>query len=125
MTNPLQVEYPFTLPRGFIDDDGTMHREGVMRLATAADELLPLRDPRVQANPAYASVIILSRVITRLGALEPVPTQVIEGLFAADFAMLNELYDQINALTPQMIAVSCPKCGHESLQEGRPPTGES
>ncbi|MEV4937439.1 hypothetical protein [Streptomyces zaomyceticus] len=94
----LQVEYEFTLPVGLLGEDGTLHRDGTMRLATAADEILPLADPRVQRNPAYLSVILLSRVVTRLGGIEPITTKTVEGLFAADLAHLQTLYNQINAV---------------------------
>lgn len=92
----LQTEFEFTLPMGYVDADGNVHKDGVMRLATAADEILPLRDPRVQNNPAYLVVILLSRVITRLGTLSQVTPQVIEGLFAADLAYLQDRYNIIN-----------------------------
>jgi hypothetical protein len=91
---PTEVE--FTLPRGYLDPTGIVHRQGVMRLATAADEILPLRDPRVQQNSAYLAVIVLSRVITRLGDVQDVDTKVIEGLFASDFDHLQRLYERIN-----------------------------
>ncbi|MDX2291660.1 MULTISPECIES: hypothetical protein [Streptomyces] len=94
----LQIEYDFTLPVGLLGEDGTLHREGTMRLATAADEILPLADPRVQRNPAYLSVILLSRVVTRLGGVEPITTKTVEGLFAADLAHLQTLYNRINAV---------------------------
>jgi hypothetical protein len=94
----LQTEFEFTLPKGFLDDDGNLHRKGLMRLAKAMDEITPMRDPRVKANPAYATVIVLSRVITRLGALEQVTPVVIEGLFACDLNYLHKLYRQINEL---------------------------
>ncbi len=92
----IQTEYSFTLPIGYQDEDGTLHREGTMRLATAADEILPLRDPRVQANEAYLIVILLSRVIVRLGSVPHMNPKVIEGLYAADLAFLQELYNRIN-----------------------------
>src|SRR5262245_66619997 len=92
----LQTEFRFTLPLGFVDDEGNLHREGVMRLATAFDEIVPLKDPRVHNNPAYLLVILLSRVITRLGSLEQINPKVIEGLFAADLAYLQDLYRRIN-----------------------------
>jgi hypothetical protein len=92
----LQTEYDFTLPKGYIDRQGSLHRDGRMRLATAADEILPLRDPRVKANPAYLTVIVLSRVVTRLGALEELSPPVIEGLFVEDLAYLQHLYRRIN-----------------------------
>ncbi len=94
----LQTEYEFTLPMGYIDGEGQLHRNGIMRLATAADEILPLRDPRVQSNPAYLVVILLSRVITRLGTVSPITPQTIEGLFAADLAYLQDFYNEINQL---------------------------
>jgi hypothetical protein len=106
-----RTEHEFTLPMGFVDDDGGLHREGVMRLATAADEILPLRDPRVQKNPAYLVVILLSRVIVRLEGVEPITPQVIEGLFAADLAYLQDLYNEINRIDGPR-RVSCPQCQH-------------
>ena len=93
---PFQIEVDFTLPRGFIDDVGVLHRQGVMRLATAGDEILPLRDPRVHQNEAYLAVIILARVITRLGDLQVVDTRTIEGLFASDMDYLQQLYEKLN-----------------------------
>jgi hypothetical protein len=92
----LQTEIEFTLAKGYLDPSGVLHRKGVMRLATAADEILPQRDPRVQQNPAYLSVIVLSRVVTRLGMIEDVAANVIEGLFASDFDQLQALYERFN-----------------------------
>lgn len=92
-----RTEVEFELPKGYVDDEGTLHRKGIMRLATAADEILPLRDPRVQQNEAYLAVIVLSRVIVRLGSLPDVHTGVIEGLFASDLAYLQRLYERLNA----------------------------
>jgi len=92
-----QTEIEFELPKGYLDDAGTLHRRGTMRLATAADEILPLRDPRVQQNEAYLAVIVLARVITRLGSLPDVHTGIIEGLFASDLAYLERLYEKFNA----------------------------
>jgi hypothetical protein len=100
-TAAFRTEIDFTLPKGFIDETGVLHRRGVMRLATAADEILPLRDPRVQANSAYLTIIILARVVTRLGNLPAVDTQVIEGLFAADLEYLRRLYEEVNAAEEQ------------------------
>ncbi|SPH23942.1 hypothetical protein DEA8626_03019 [Defluviimonas aquaemixtae] len=91
-----QTEIPFTLPKGYMDAEGVLHKEGVMRLATAADEILPLKDPRVQANPAYLAIIVLSRVITHLGSAPDINTKVIEGLFAADLNFLQSLYEELN-----------------------------
>ena len=92
-----QTEVEFELPKGYLDDEGTLHRGGTMRLATAADEILPLRDPRVQQNEAYLAVIVLARVITRLGSLPDVHAGVVEGLYASDFAFLQRLYERLNA----------------------------
>jgi hypothetical protein len=94
----LQVEFEFTLPKGYLDADGNLHRKGVMRLSRAMDEIVPLRDPRVKSNPAYATVIILSRVITKLGALDEITPGVIENLFACDLSYLQQFYRQINEL---------------------------
>jgi hypothetical protein len=95
-TAGLQTEIEFTLPKGYLDEHGVLHRRGVMRLATAADEILPLRDPRVQQNQAYLAVIVLARVITRLGELPALDTRVIEGLFASDLDFLQRLYERVN-----------------------------
>lgn len=111
--NSLQTEFEFTLPRGYVDEGGTLHREGVMRLATAMDEIAPLKDPRVKANEAYFTVILLSRVITRLGSLREVTTAVVENLFAADMAYLQELYRRINEDGVTVTPVSCPQCKTE------------
>jgi hypothetical protein len=99
-----QTEIEFTLPKGYLDSDGVLHKEGVMRLATAADEILPLKDARVQQNPAYLTVIVLARVITRLGALQDVNTKVIEGLFASDLNYLQTLYERLNGEGGEMAA---------------------
>jgi hypothetical protein len=97
-THPgFQTEIEFELPKGYLDDTGMLHRRGTMRLATAADEILPLRDPRVQQNEAYLAVIVLARVIVRLGHLPEVHTGVIEGLFASDLAYLQRLYEELNS----------------------------
>lgn len=93
-----ETEFEFSLPKGYLDADGNLHRKGVMRLAKAIDEIVPLRDPRVKSNPAYSTVIILSRVITRLGALDEVTPLVIEGLFACDLNYLYQFYRRINEL---------------------------
>jgi len=105
----LQTEFEFTLPRGYIDQDGNLHREGVMRLATAMDEIAPLRDPRVRSNQAYLVIILLARVITRLGNLASINTGVIENLFAADLAYLQALYRQINEEGTTIITIECPE----------------
>jgi hypothetical protein len=109
----LQTEHEFTLPFGYQDADGTLHRDGVMRMATAADEILPLRDARVQSNDAYLIVILLSRVITRLGGVTHISPKVIEDLFAIDLAFLQEFYNQINRTGSPHVPAACPKCAHE------------
>ena len=106
----LQTEFEFTLPLGFVDQTGTMHKQGTMRLATAADEILPLRDPRVVANQAYLVVLLLSRVITRLGTFNSVNTTLIERLFSADLAYLQDFYRRINEVGHTRVAVTCPSC---------------
>jgi hypothetical protein len=97
-TGGFQTEVEFTLPKGYLDAMGTLHRHGVMRLATAADEILPRRDPRVQQNEAYLDIIVLARVITKLGDVQTIDTKVIEGLFASDLDYLQRLYERINAV---------------------------
>jgi hypothetical protein len=106
----LQTEFPFTLPRGYVDAEGSLHREGIMRLATAYDEIAPMKDPRVQANPGYLVIILLARVISRLGDLDTINPKVIEGLFAGDLAYLQDLYQRINGTGHNRLAVTCPHC---------------
>jgi hypothetical protein len=108
-----QTEYEFTLPLGYLDNEGNLHRDGVMRLATAADEILPLKDPRVQGNQAYLILILLSRVITRLGSLGQINPKVIEGLYASDLAYLQEFYNRINRNGKASMEAMCPKCAAE------------
>jgi hypothetical protein len=108
----MQTEYAFTLPRGYVDADGQVHREGVMRLAMALDEIEPLRDPRVRANEAYLTVILLARVIVRLGDLPAVTPHTIEGLFSADMAYLQDFYRRINEVEANRIVATCPACQH-------------
>lgn len=105
-----RTEYEFTLPMGYVDSDGGLRRSGTMRLATAADEILPLRDPRVQKNPSYLVVILMSRVVTALDGVEMITPQVIEGLFAADLAHLQDLYNEINRVDDGNRSVICPNC---------------
>lgn len=108
----LQAEVPFTLPHGYVGVDGTLHRDGIMRLATARDEIGPLVDPRVARNRAYLVVLLLARVVTRLGTLPAVTPEVIEGLFASDFGYLQDLYRELNA-DPLAGKPVCPSCGAE------------
>ncbi len=98
----LQTDFEFTLPKGYLDADGNLHRKGVMRLSRAMDEIVPLRDPRVKTNPAYATIIILSRVVTKLGALDEVTPAVMENLFACDLSYLQQFYRQINELESEV-----------------------
>lgn len=121
----LQTEHEFTLPCGYLDEDGTLHRDGVLRRATAADEILPLKDPRVVSNPAYLVVILLSRVVIQLGGVSPITPKVIEGLFATDLAYLQTLYNDVNRLDGGRTEVTCPQCRHDFTLEERPVGGSS
>jgi hypothetical protein len=110
----LQTEFDFTLPKGYVDSTGTLHRVGTMRLATARDEIEPLRDPRVSGpDDPFLTVIVLSRVVTRLGTLSQVTPREIENLFAADLAFLQDLYNELNLLTSAAVPAQCPRCEHE------------
>lgn len=119
----LQTEFEFTLPKGYIDKNGDLHKQGVMRLANAKDEIAPLQDPRVQHNSAYLVVILLSRVVTRLGDLKDINPVVIENLFSADLAYLQDFYRRINSNGHSQMKVVCPSCENlfevdESLLNG-------
>ncbi|MEF9840866.1 MAG: phage tail assembly protein [Lachnospiraceae bacterium] len=105
-----QTEFTFTLPKGYVDNTGTLHREGTMRLANAGDEILPLKDPRVQQNPGYLTIILLARVVTQLGSLPTVDTRVIENLFTMDLAFLQDLYQRINTMELPVYHGVCPHC---------------
>ncbi len=109
----METEFEFELPKGYVDKNGDVHRRGTMRLATAADEILPLRDPRVQQNQGYLTIVLLSRVITRLGTLSTINTRVIEGLFTMDLAYLQDLYQRINMSDLPVYKVVCPHCNQE------------
>jgi len=106
----LQTEFPFTLPRGYVDAEGNLHKEGVMRLATAYDEIAPMKDPRVQANPGYLVIILFSRVITKLGSLQQISPKVVENLFSADLAFLQDFYRRVNEGGNSRVGVTCPEC---------------
>lgn len=108
----MRTEFSFELPRGYVDRDGRVHRSGVMRLATARDELLPLYDARVQENAAYTTVVLLGRVITELGSLGTIDSSIVENMFASDVAFLQDFYRRINAEGHTRIAVTCPECSH-------------
>jgi hypothetical protein len=121
----MQTEIAFTLPRGYVDDRGTMHSEGTMRLATARDEIEPLRAAEVRQNHAYLTILLLARTITRLGDMTDIGPEVVEGLYAADFDHLQRLYERINSSDEAVGVVSCPACQHEfefeltEIQDGR------
>ena len=122
----MRTEYAFTLPLGYVDASGAVHREGVMRLATARDEIEPLRDPSVRRNEAYVTVLLLARVITRIGSVTEVSPELVETLYAADFDHLQRLYERINTDGELVGLVSCPDCSHEfevdlsQIQDGPP-----
>ncbi len=109
----METEFEFELPKGYVDKNGDVHKRGTMRLATAADEILPMRDPRVQQNAGYLTIILLSRVITRLGTLNSINTHVIEGLFTMDLAYLQDLYQRINMSDMPTYKVVCPHCNQQ------------
>ena len=111
------TEFEFDLPKGYVDSTGTLHKHGVMRLATAADEILPLRDPRVVQNPGYLTIILLSRVITSLGTVPKIDPRVIERLYSSDLAFLQSMYQRINAVEPIVETCVCPECGHKFEQQ--------
>jgi hypothetical protein len=122
----MKTEYAFTLPRGYRDGAGEVHREGMMRLATARDEIEPLRDPAVRSNEAYLTVLLLTRVITRIGPVTEVTPELVEGLYAADFDHLQRLYERVNTDGEAVGVVACPDCRHEfevdlsEIQDGPP-----
>ena len=109
----LRTEFAFELPRGYVDESGTVHRRGTMRLATARDEIMPLRDPRVRDNEAYLTVLLLARVISDLGTLPEVTPAVVEGLYASDLAFLQDMYRRINQEGHTQVSVTCPSCNHD------------
>ena len=109
----LQTEFEFTLPQGYVDDDGTLHKEGRMRLATAADEIQPLQDPQVQSNQSYLTITLLARVVTDLGTLDTVDRNVIESLFVNDLEYLQAMYERVNNHGRNTVRTGCPDCGNE------------
>ena len=117
MSVPFETEVKFELPKGYVDKEGKVHKKGVMRLANAADEIVPLNDPRVKVNPGYLSILLLQRVIVKLGTLDTVDNHVIEKLFTCDMAYLQDLYQKINAVEPPTTVVVSPKCSHEFRYE--------
>jgi hypothetical protein len=125
-THPgFQTEIEFELPKGYLDESGTLHRHGTMRLATAADEILPLRDPRVQQNEAYLAVIVLARVIIRLGSLPDVHTGIIEALFASDLAYLERLYEKFNGIDDESEGMAEKRRGSSSALRRISAVGEA
>ena len=121
----MQTEFVFTLPQGYVDGDGAVHREGIMRLATARDEIEPLRDPEVRRNEAYLSVLLLARTVTRIGEITEITPELIEDLYAADFDHLQRLYERINTDGEAVGVVACPACANEfevdltEIEDGR------
>jgi hypothetical protein len=121
----MQTEIAFTLPKGYVDERGVVHREGTMRLATARDEIEPLRDVQVRQNEAYLTVLLLARTITRLGDITEIDSRVVENLYAADFDHLQRLYERINSDGDAVGILSCPACAHEfevdlsEIEDGR------
>jgi hypothetical protein len=121
----MRTEIPFTLPRGLIDEEGGVHREGSMRLATARDEIEPLRDPEVRRNEAYLSVLLLSRTVVRIGEVTEITPEVIEALYAADFDHLQRLYERVNTDGEAVGVVACPECANQfevdltDIEDGR------
>jgi hypothetical protein len=109
----VQTEWPFTLPCGYLDADGTLHCEGIMRRATAYDEIAPLKDPRVVANNGYLVIILLARVIVRLGTLDELNPRMVEQFFASDLAYLQNLYSRMNGYEDDRLIVTCPHCEAE------------
>lgn len=120
----MQTEFPFQLPLGYVDAEGNLHREGTMRLATAFDEIAPLKDPRVQSNPGYLLVILLARVVKKLGTLEHLTPKTIEGLYAGDLAYLQDMYQRINEYGQDHVRTQCPHCD-KAFTVGLHPSGGS
>jgi len=121
----MQTEIAFTLPRGYVDERGVLHREGTMRLATARDEIEPLRDVQVRQNEAYLSVLLLARTVTRLGDITAIEPRLLENLYAVDFDHLQRLYERINSDGEAVGVLSCPACSHQfevdlsEIEDGR------
>src|SRR5215212_568347 len=121
----MQTEIAFTLPRGYVDERGAVHREGRMRLATARDEIEPLREVEVRQNQAYLSVLLLTRTITRIGEVTEITPELVENLYAADFDHLQRLYERVNSNGDAVGVVKCPACAHEfevdmtEIEDGR------
>lgn len=113
LANLALTQFEFLLPRGLVDSDGAVHRQGVMRLATAKDEMMVERDRATQQDPGYSDLVMLSRVITQLGSLVTVTPTVLENLFTLDLAYLRDFYNRINQTDQAHLATQCPQCNHE------------
>lgn len=113
ITSSMQTEFEFTLPRGFVDSEGQVHRNGRMRLATAVDEIEAIEHPQVQEKESYLPVLLLARVVTQLGNIAPVGPQIIAQLYASDFTYLQDLYLRLNSTDVITLNTTCPQCGHE------------
>ncbi len=109
----MDTVFEFTLPKGYMDGTGELHRRGKMRLATAGDEISATHDPRVLSNPSYLTIVVLSRVITELEGVEAVTATLVEKLFTADLAYLQDMYQRINDIEPPTMQVVCPDCGRQ------------
>lgn len=124
----LQTQFEFTLPKGYTDPEGELHEDGLMRLATAADEIQPLKDPRVKSNPSYLTVILLSRVVVELGTIQDVTPGVVENLYVSDLAYLQDLYERVNQRGADVVDAHCPECDEQFEVEvsspGSSPAGQ-
>lgn len=107
----METVFDFTLPKGLVDSAGQVHKKGKMRLATARDEISATRDPRVLTNPSYLTIVVLSQVITQIEGIEAITANLIEGLFTADLAFLQDMYQKINDVEPPKMKMVCPHCG--------------
>lgn len=107
----METVFEFTLPRGYVDANGEVHKKGKMRLATAGDEINATRDPRVMSNPAFLTIVLLSYVITELEGVSPISATLLQSLFTADLAFLQDMYTRINDIEPPTLTVTCPDCG--------------
>ena len=107
----METIYEFTLPKGYVDKEGNVHRRGHMRLATAGDEISATRDPRVLSNPSYLTIVVLSKVITDIEGLDTITATHIEKLFTADMAFLQDMYQRINDIDEPRMKCTCPDCG--------------
>lgn len=117
ITHTLSTQLSFTLPRGLVDNSGVAHRQGIMRLATARDELVAYKHRHVQAYPEYLMLVLLSQVVIQLGTLESVSPDDLENLLTQDLAYLRELYNRMNQTGSAQLPVQCPQCSHQFQTE--------